>query len=175
MMPNEDGSQNTYPYFLKRDMSKIKHVFTDADFNNVPVGSYNDDIARYAYIYYIMGNNVGDEFIMNVNYWNRGFEIDPTETSQEKTKYFNNTQNKIYRTTWPFDHNKITSMTPIDNAPQNPQQWDLYYKSNVNSWDGISQRAVVTWDGSKWIIATGYTNEWSEQTDYNATNYMEKI
>ena len=172
MVPGESGSGNPYPYLLKRDMSKVKHVFTDNEFSNVPVGNYNDDIARYAYLFYIAGNNPGDEFIMNTNYWDRGFNIDPNDQSYVA---FNNNKQKIFTLTNNMARNHITSMTPMDSPPDNPENWGIYYKSNAQTWGNISQRAVVAWNNNQWEIAKGFSVEFTADNTYNATNYAEKI
>lgn len=172
MVPGESGIGNPYPYLLKRDMSKVKHVFTDSEFSNVPVGSYNDDIARYAYLFYIAGNTPGDEFIMNTNYWDRGFNIDPSDQSYVA---FNNNKQKIFTLTNNMARNHITSMTPLDSPPSNPENWGIYYKSNAQTWGNISQRAVVAWNNNQWEIAKGYDVEFTADSTYNATNYAEKI
>lgn len=171
MQPTQGSSSEPYPYLLKRNMSRVRHIFTDSEFNNVPVGQYNDDIARYAYIYYCMGNTIGDEFIMLTNYWTQGFMADPNS----QTRYFNNNRLKICTTKWPFDHNKITSMTPVDDEPQSPSQWDIYYKSDANAWTGSvgKKRAVVTWNGSEWIAAVEWSAEWDIDSQYDASNYCE--
>ena len=168
MVPNDNGTTNPYTFLLNRDMSKVKHVFTDNEFNNVPVGSYNDDMARYAYIFYIMGTTEGDEFIMNTNYWNQGFNIGGTTV-------FNNNQNKIYKLTGNMGANHITSMTPITNEPTTRNLGDVYYKENVSWSSGPSGRAVVAWNGSSWEYATNTSMEWTEDSHYNATNYCTKI
>lgn len=168
MLPSEDGTVNPYPYLLNRDMSRVKHVFTDNEFSNVPVGSYNDDMARYAYIYYIMGTTEGDEFIMNTSHWNQGFNIGGTTV-------FNNNQNKIYKLTGVMGSNHITSMTPITNEPTTRNLGDVYYKGDVSWSSGPSGRAVVVWKDGQWIYATDYSTEWKEDSQYNATNYVTKI
>lgn len=171
VQPQQGSSNEPYPYLLKRNVSRIRHLFTDAEFNNVPVGQYNDDIARYAYIYYCMGNTIGDEFMMLTDYWNQGFMADPNS----QTRYFDNNRHKICTTKWPFDHNKITSMTPVDAEPQSPSQWDIYYKSDANAWTGSvgKKRAVVTWNGSEWIAAVNWSAEWDVDSQYDASNYCE--
>lgn len=171
MQPTQGSSSEPYPYLLKRNMSRVRHIFTDSEFNNVPVGNRNDDIARYAYIYYCMGNTIGDEFIMLTNYWTQGFKADPNS----ETRYFTNNRYNICTTKWPFDHNKITSMTPVDDEPQNPAQWDIYYKSSANAWTGSvgKKRAVVTWNGTEWIAAVDWEAEWTVDSQYDASNYCE--
>ena len=171
VQPQQGSSNEPYPYLLKRNVSRVRHLFTDVEFNNVPVGQYNDDIARYAYIYYCMGNTIGDEFMMLTDYWNQGFMADPNS----QTRYFDNNRHKICTTKWPFDHNKITSMTPVDNEPQSPSQWDIYYKSDANAWTGSvgKKRAVVTWNGSEWIAAVNWSAEWDVDSQYDASNYCE--
>ena len=168
MVPSEAGSGNPYPYLLKRDMSRVKKIFTDTDFN-----SYNNDIERYAYIFYTMGTTEGDEFIMQASNWVNGFDIDPTD--EQHTKYFTNNFHKIYKITGNMIHNHITSMTPMDDAPTNPDTFGIYYKSATNSWGNISQKAVVAWTGSNWEIAKSWASEWTADTNYDATNYCEKI
>lgn len=168
MVPNDNGTANPYTFLLNRDMSKVKHLFTDGEFNNVPVGSYNDDMARYAYIYYIMGSTEGDEFIMNTNYWNQGFNIGGTTV-------FNNNQNKIYKLSGNMSKNHITSMTPITTEPTTRNLGDVYYKGDVSWSSGPTGRAVVAWNGSAWEYATGISTEWTEDSQYNATNYCTKI
>ena len=168
MVPMDDGTTNPYTFLLNRDMSKVKHVFTDAEFNNVPVGINNDDMARYAYIYYIMGATEGDEFIMNTNYWNQGFNIGGTTV-------FNNNQNKIYKLTGNMGKNHITSMTPITDEPTTREQGDIYYKASVSWSSGPSSRAVVAWNGTAWEYATSTGAEWTADSQYNATNYCTKI
>lgn len=168
MLPNEDGSGNPYPYLLNRDVSRVKHVFTDSEFSNVPVGSYNDDMARYAYIYYIMGTTEGDEFIMNTSHWNQGFSIGG-ET------IFNNNQQKIYRLTGSMGVNHINSMTPVSTEPSTKEQWAIYYKDNVAWSSGPTERAVVAWNGSAWEYAKTWTSEWTADSTYDATNYITKI
>lgn len=168
MVPSDDGRTNPYAFLLNRDMSKIKHVFTDNEFSNVPVGSYNDDMARYAYIYYIMGTAEGDEFIMNTIHWNQGFNIGGTTI-------FNNNQNKIYKLTGVMGANHITSMTPVTDEPTTRYLGDVYYKGDVSWSSGPTGRAVVAWNGSAWEYATDYSREWTEDSQYNATNYCTKI
>lgn len=172
MVPGESGVGNPYPYLLKRDMSKVKHVFTDNELSNVPVGNYNDDIARYAYLYYIAGNTPGDEFIMNTNHWDRGFNIDPSDQSYVA---FNNNKQKIFTLTDNMVRNHITSMEPMDSPPSNPENWGIYYKSNAQTWGNISQRAVVAWNNNQWEIAKAVDMEFAADSTYNAKNYAEKI
>lgn len=169
MMPTNGDSQHPYAYLLKRDMSKVKHVFTSNEFNNVVGGS---DIKKYAYIFYTMGQTEGDEFIMNAgNYIGEGFHIDPNDWN---TKYFTNNQYKIYKLTGNMVNNHITSMTPIDEEPSNPEYGAVYYKSSSRTWGSISAEAVVAWTGS-WVIATAVDREWTEVTEYDATNYAERV
>lgn len=163
MLPNETGTNNPYPYLLKRDMSHVKRIFTDNDFNGL-----NDDMARYAFIYYAMGNRPDDEFIMNVSGWDSGFNINGT-------RVFSNSKNKIYKLNSIITGNHITSMTPIDEEPQNPNFLDVYYKSSNRTWGSISQRAVVIWFDGRWEIATSWETEFGVDTQLNATNYVEKI
>ena len=172
MVPSDSGVGNPYPYLLKRDMSRVKHVFTDSEFSNVPIGNYNDDVARYAYLFYIAGNTPGDEFIMNTNYWDRGFNIDPSDQSYVA---FDNNRQKIFTLSENMVRNHITSMTPMDSPPDNPENWGIYYKSNAQTWGNISQRAVVAWNNNQWEIAKGYNVEFTADSTYNATNYAEKI
>lgn len=168
MMPNNGDSQHPYAFLLKRDMSKVKHVFTASEFGTVG----GNDIKKYAYIFYTMGQTEGDEFIMNTgSYWNDGFAIDPNDWN---TKYFTNNQYKIYKLTGSMGVNHITSMTPIDNEPTNPEFGAIYYKSSANTWGNISAEAVVAWTGS-WVIATDVSREWTADNDYDATNYCERV
>ena len=168
MVPTDNGTTNPYTFLLNRDMSKVKHVFTDNEFSNIPVGSYNDDMARYAYIFYIMGTQENDEFIMHTNYWNQGFNIGGTTV-------FNNNRNKIYKLTGSMGANHITSMTPITNEPTTHNLGDIYYKASVSWSSGPSGRAVVAWNGSSWEYATNTSMEWTEDSQYDATNYCTKI
>ena len=168
MAPNESGENNPYPYLLKRDMSRIKYRFSDQDFNG---SDMHDDIDRYAYIFYRMGTNSGDEFVMNTSHWNQGFQIVPG--SQQR--YFDNNANKIYTLTGNMAHNHITSMTPLTTEPSNPDNWGIYFKAGGVTWGSISDKAVVAWNNGQWEIATGFTLEWTEDSTYNATNYVEKI
>lgn len=168
MLPSEDGSTNPYPYLLNRDMSRVKHIFTADEFSTVG----GNDIKKYAYIFYTMGQIEGDEFIMNAgDYWGAGFAIDP---SDHNTKYFTNNNHKIYKLTGSMGVNHITSMTPIDNEPTNPEYGAIYYKSSANTWGNISAEAVVAWTGS-WVIATDVDREWTADSNYDATNYVTKI
>lgn len=168
MLPRNGDSQHPYAYLLKRNMSKVKHVFTNSEFGDVG----GSDIKKYAYIFYTMGQTEGDEFIMNAgSYWGAGFRIDPND---QNTKYFTNNQYKIYKLTGSMGVNHITSMTPIDNEPTNPEYGAIYYKSSANTWGNISAEAVVAWTGS-WVIATDVSREWTADNDYDATNYCEKI
>lgn len=168
MAPGQGSSDEPYPYLLKRDMSKVKYIFTDSDFNGL-----SDDIARYAYIYYKMGNTAGDEFIMNVgNGFGGGFAVTPG--SQTKN-VFTNSQWKIYTSQWPIGSNHITSMTPVDDEPSEKHDFDLYYKSSAHTWGDISARAVVIWYENRWQIATGYTAEFQEDSTYTARNYCEQV
>ncbi len=166
MKPNESGDGNPYPYLLKRDMSRVKKVFVDTDFSNVP-GPYNDDMARYAYIYYVMGTTEGDEFAMNTSHWNQGFSIGG-ET------IFNNNQNKIYTLTGSMGVNHINSMTPVTEEPTNKEQWAIYYKAEGNWSSGPYERAVVAWNGGSWEYAKTWTAEWTADSNYDLTNYVEK-
>lgn len=167
MKPSESGTDNPYPYLLKRDMRKVKYVFTDDDFSQGTSG-LNDDMARYAFIFYKMGSTPDDEFIMNTSHWNSGFNINGTSV-------FGNSQNKIYKLNWCMANNHITSMTPIDEEPQNPADLDVYYKSSSRTWGNISQRAVVIWHNGAWEIATSWEAEFLVDSQYDATNYIEKI
>ena len=167
MKPNEGGENNPYPYLLKRDMSKVKYRFTDSDFN-----ALSDDATRYAFIYYKMGNTPGDEFVMNTSHWNQGFQIDPNS----QNRYMTNNQNKIYTLQGSINENHITSMTPVDNEPSSPGLGAIYFKSAANTWTGgVSAKAVVAWNGSKWEPATNLDMEWKADSTYDATNYVEKI
>lgn len=170
MQPSNGGQGNPYPYLLHRDMSKVTHVFNDTEFGNTG-GSYNDDIDRYAFIFYTMGTNNGVEFIMNVgDGYGAGFN------AGNGTKVFTNCKHKIYTTKWPWSNNKIRSMTPVDNEPSNPSQWDIYYKSAANTWTGgINYRAVVIWNGSQWVVATDYSAIVNEDNAYTAKNYCEMV
>lgn len=168
MMPTTGSSQSPYTYLLKRDMSRVKHIFTSSDFDSVG----GDDIRKYAYIFYTMGKTEGDEFIMNAGQWRgNGFRLDPDHQDQ---LYFTNNQYKIYRLTGNMVNNNITSMTPIDEEPTNPVYGAVYYKSNSRTWGSISKEAVVAWTGS-WVLATATDREWTEDTNYDATNYAERI
>lgn len=166
MKPNESGVGNPYPYLLKRDMSRVKKVFIDDDFNNVP-GPYNDDMARYAYIYYVMGTTEGDEFAMNTSHWNQGFSVGGGTI-------FNNNQNKIYTLTGSMGVNRINSMTPVTEEPANKELFAIYYKDAVAWSSGPTGRAVVAWNGSAWEYATSWTSEWTADDNYDLTNYVEK-
>ena len=171
MQPSNGGQGNPYPYLLHRDMSAVKKVFTDSDFNQ------SDDIARYAFIFYTTGTNNGDEFIMNVgDGFGAGFD------AGNGTKVFTNCKHKIYTTKWPWSSNKIRSMTPVDNEPSNPSEFDIYYKSAANTWTGgINYRAVVIWrtdtegGGNRWEVATGYDAIVNEDNTYTAKNYCEMV
>ena len=168
MKPNNGDSQHPYAFLLKRDMSKVKHVFTASEFGDVG----GNDIKKYAYIFYTMGQTEGDEFIMNAgSYWGGGFRIDPDDWN---TTYFTNNQYKIYKLTGNMSKNHITSMTPIDEEPSNPEYGAVYYKSNSRTWGSISAEAVVAWTGS-WVIATNVSAEWTADDEYDATNYCEMI
>lgn len=166
MKPNESGVDAPYPYLMKRDMSRVKRVFVDDDFTNVQ-GPYNDDMGRYAYIYRVMGNNPGDEFAMNTNYWNRGFSIGGTQI-------FTDNATKIYTLSSQMSLNHITSMNPITEEPPH-ERWAIYYKAAVQWSSGPSERAVVVWDGNSWIYAQNWGIEWSADSTYNITNYIDKI
>ena len=150
-------------------MSRVTHIFTDSDFGNTG-GSFNDDIDRYAFMFYTMGTNNGDEFIMNVgDRYGAGFD------AGNGTKVFTNCKHKIYTTKSPWDCNKIRSMTPVDDEPSNPSWYDIYYKSNANTWTGgINYRAVVIWVGH-WEVATNYEAIVNVDNTYNATNYCEMV
>lgn len=170
LQPSNGGEGNPYPYLLHRDMSRVTHIFTDSDFGNTG-GSFNDDIDRYAFMFYTMGTNNGVEFIMNVgDGYGAGFN------AGNGTKVFTNCKHKIYTTKWPWSNNKIRSMTPVDNEPSNPSDFDIYYKSAANTWTGgINYRAVVIWRNNQWEVATGYTAIVDEDNTYNATNYCEMV
>ncbi len=170
MQPSNGGQGNPYPYLLHRDMSKVTHVFTDSDFGNTG-GSFNDDIDRYAFIFYTMGTNEGDEFIMNVgDGYGAGFN------AGNGTKVFTNCKHKIYTTKWPWSNNKIRSMTPVDNEPSNPSDLDIYYKSAANTWTGgINYRAVVIWRNNQWEVATNYEAIVNVDSTYTAKNYCEIV
>ena len=168
MQPARDGRQNPYSYLMHRDMSRLKHVFTASEFGEVG----GSDIKKYAYIFYTMGQTEGDEFIMNAgSYWGDGFLVDPNDWN---TKYFTNNQYKIYKLTGNMAKNHITSMTPIDDAPENPEFDAVYYKSSAKTWGNISAEAVVAWTGS-WVIATDVSAEWTADNVYDATNYCEPV
>ena len=170
MLPNQSGVDSPYPYLMKRNMSRVKRVFVDADFTNVPLGSYNDDMARYAYIYRVMGNTPGDEFAMNTNHWNQGFNIGGTQI-------FNDNKTKIYTLSSQMSLNRITSMNPITEEPplSTRVQWEIYYKAAVQWSSGPSERAVVVWDGNSWIYAQNWGAEWSADGTYDITNYIDTI
>lgn len=170
MKPNQSGVDSPYPYLMKRNMSRVKRVFVDGDFTNVPLGSYNDDMARYAYIYRVMGNTPGDEFAMNTNYWNQGFNIGGTQI-------FNDNKTKIYTLSSQMSLNRITSMNPITEEPplSTRVQWEIYYKAAVQWSSGPSERAVVVWDGNSWIYAQNWGAEWSADGTYDITNYIDTI
>lgn len=167
MMPQESGIGNPYPYLLKRDMSAVKKVFTDPDFNQT------DDIERYAFIFYTMGNTPGDEFIMNVgNSFGQGFAVTPGQSGNKNV--FTNCKHKIFKLSGNMARNHITSMTPVSEEPSNPVLGDIYFKASGVTWGNISDKAVVAWkDG--WEIATNWIYEFEEDTNYNATNYCEKV
>lgn len=169
MMPQESGVGNPYPYLLKRDMSKVKKIFTDSDF------SQSDDRARYAFIFYTMGNTPGDEFIMNVgDGYGQGFAVTPGSSTKN---VFTNCKHKIYKLSGNMSRNHITSMTPVEVEPDHNDLvlGDIYYKASGVTWGNISNRAVVAWNGTTWEIATDWTTEFMADTNYNATNYCEKI
>lgn len=169
MMPTDSGVGNPYPYLLKRNMSKVKKVFTDSDF------SQGNDIARYAFIYYTMGNTPGDEFIMNVgNGYGQGFAVTPGQSGNRNV--FTNCKHKIYKLSGNMSKNHITSMTPITDEPSNKELGDIYYKASGVTWTGsVSDRAVVAWNGTSWEIATNWEAVFEADSSYNATNYCEKI
>lgn len=170
MKPTQSGVDSPYPYLMKRNMSRVKRVFVDDDFTNVRLGSYNDDMARYAYIYRVMGNTPGDEFAMNTNYWNQGFNIGGTQI-------FNDNKTKIYTLSSQMSLNRITSMNPITEEPplSTRVQWEIYYKAAVQWSSGPSERAVVVWDGNSWIYAQNWGAEWSADGTYDITNYIDTI
>lgn len=168
MAPNESGENNPYPYLLRRDMSRIKYRFTDQDFNG---SDMHDDIDRYAYIFYRMGTQSGDEFLMNTSHWNQGFQIVPGSDQ----RYFSGNANKFYTLTGNMVHNHVTSMTPLTTEPSNPDTFGIYFKAAGVTWGNISAKAVVAWNNGQWEIATGFTLEWTEDPNYTANNYIEKI
>ena len=168
MMPTDGGSGNPYPYLLKRDMSSIKKVFRDSDLGQ------SDDIARYAFIYYTMGNTPGDEFIMNVgDHFGQGFAVTPNSGTKN---VFTNCKHKIYKLSGNMARNHITSMDPVSEEPSSRTVGDVYYKAAGVTWTGsVSDRAVVAWNGTSWEIAANWTAEFEADSSYNATNYCEKI
>lgn len=164
MKPNESGSANPYPYILYKDVSHVTHRFTDDEFNAIG----GSDVKKYAYIFYTMGNRVGEEFVMNTNYWNKGFNITGgTVMANNKNHFY--TLNDIAA------GNHITSMTPIDDEPSVKNTFDLYYKSSRNRWGGISEEAVVIWFDNQWQSATRWDTEFLIDGTYDATNYLAKI
>ena len=163
MAPSESGQGNPYPYLLHRDMSHVTKVFTDSDFNQ------GNDMARYAFIYYTMGNVPGREFVMNVgDNFGQGFDVGGT-------RVFANCKHKIYTLTGNMANNHITSMTPVDNEPSSLSLGDIYYKSSQKTWGSISSEAVVAWNGSAWEIATAISSEFAVDSTYDATNYVSRI
>ena len=67
-------------------------------------------------------------------------------------------------------------MTPVDNEPSNPSDFDIYYKSAANTWTGgINYRAVVIWRNNQWEVATAYTAIVDEDNTYTAKNYCEMV
>lgn len=169
MMPQESGIGNPYPYLLKRDMRAVKRVFTDSDFGQ------SDDIARYAFIFYTMGNTPGDEFIMNVgDHFGQGFAVTPGSGNKN---VFTNCKHKIYKLSGNMARNHITSMDPVSEEPSSKTLGDVYYKAAGVTWTGlsVSDKAVVAWNGGSWEIATNWTTEFEADSSYSATNYCEKI
>lgn len=163
MKPNEGGENNPYPYLLNRDMSKVKCRFTDSDFN-----ALSDDMTRYAYVFYKMGSTQGDEFVMNTEHWNKGFNINGTTV-------LGNNKNHIYTLNWCMASNHITSMTPVDDEPAVKNDLDVYFKSANSKWGDISGKAVVIWHEGQWKIATSWDAEFLIDSTYDATNYVTKI
>lgn len=156
-----------YPFMLNKDMSRVKKMFTDSDFNHL-----EDDIERWAFIFYTMGTNEGDEFLMNAPTWRDGFKIYPND---QNTKVFGTNERKFFRISGSMGVNHINSMTPLDSPPDNPDANGIYYKSNAQTWGNISARAVVVYHDNTWKIADDWMYEWSEQSEYNGQNYCTKI
>lgn len=163
MKPNEGGENNPYPYLLNRDMSRVKCRFTDADFN-----AFTDDMTRYAYIFYKMGSTPNDEFVMNTEYWNQGFNINGTTV-------LGNNKNHIYTLNGIMASNHITSMTPVDNEPSVKNEYDVYFKSANSTWGNVSGKGVVIYFNGAWQYATGWEHEFLIDNTYDATNYVTKI
>lgn len=165
--PSLDGPNNLKSYVVNTNLTNLITI-TQSDLDN-----YNTAVQKYAYVLYRAGTNIG-----------RCIRYMPTNSIQwEGTDIFGG-PDKLYEITWPMDHNKITSMTPVTQEPSQPQTYDMYYKASGANWGGITDEAVVIYLNDNWQKATNWTAcftkyEWGNQgiikritTDYLEYNIL---
>ena len=122
---------------------------------NDEISQYSTDAAKYAYVLYRAGTNVG----RCIRY------LGNSTLSYEGTSMFQ--RDCFYELEWPMASNKITSMTPVTQQPSNPQTYDMYYKGDTTGsgdWSGITEEAVVIYVNGSWQKAKNWTAEFDEFT-----------
>ena len=154
--------------YNKRDMSKFRCLINDTMLNNC-----NSDMQRLALIYYIAGNTLGNEIAWGaINNYSTGITVNGVNM-------FTAGNWKFYKTNGNTTKNHITSMTPITEEPQNPEQFAIYYKGQTSSgWldangNPITDEMVVAWTGSCWEFASAWNVEFDTVSDYTLETAVE--
>lgn len=170
---NQFGSTYTAMY-NKRDMSKFRCLITDGMLNSFNNQS-NADMKRLAFIYYAAGNTEGNEIAWGAtSNYSSGITVNGVNM-------FTAGNWKIYKTNGNTVKNHITSMTPITEEPQNPEQFSIYYKGKTTTgWldangNPITGEMVVAWTGSCWEFASHWEQEFDTVSDYTLETAVEKI
>ena len=158
--------------YNKRDMSKFRCLITDGMLNSFE-GQANANMKKLAFIYYVAGNTSGNEIGWGAtSNYSSGITVNGVNM-------FTAGNWKIYKTNGNTTKNHITSMTPITEEPQNPEQFAIYYKGQTSSgWldangNPITNEMVVAWTGSCWEFASSWNVEFDTVSDYTMETAVE--